>query len=97
MAVSLLINSQTIQIECTLEFSLRKQQIISGLENIVSKAIYENANRIAEKLSEFLNTALINISFQILVFPMLIYNFYDYLTMDLVDDAFQWSFIFPYW
>lgn len=70
---------------------------VLGLENPVSKAIYEKSICTAEKMTEIINTFFVKILFQIIMLETLIGNYYVYFFMDAEEDTFQWSLIFPYW
>lgn len=68
---------------------------ISELRYPASKTIYEESNRITEKITEILKTFPIMIFYSAFMAPILIFNFYTYFTSDLGNDSFQ--LFFPYW
>lgn len=62
---------------------------ILGLEYPISKFIYENANRITEKVTKIINLALIKIICPGLIISQVLITFYVYLTTNLDNNAFN--------
>lgn len=61
----------------------------TGLENPVSKRIYEEADQQIEKWSKILNTFMKTVTVPGLVSPKFIVGFVTYFATDLGNDAFQ--------
>lgn len=61
----------------------------TGLENPISKKIYEEANQQIEKWSKILNMLMRKVTTPCLALPKFIVSFVIYFATDLGNDAFQ--------
>lgn len=73
--------------------NLKKSIIFSNASNVGlkyprSKAMYENTNRLVEKISKFISFLIVYISIPAFVLPKAFYCFFIYFTTDLGPDAF---------
>lgn len=60
----------------------------SGLNSPTAKSHYEQTNELVEKLSE-IGFFMTNLAFPCFILPKVIFNFFNYFTSDLGNDAFD--------
>lgn len=63
--------------------------ILLGFKNASSKVIYEDTNRLLEKISGFLRVFFLKVLPQFMIWPTFVMSFAKYFVTDLGADAFE--------